>query len=124
MIIEDIKKLKQKINNKLGSYNIRDKQKKLLFPLENEGLSTIKLNDAINIVKNLDNNLCCGCGCEMLFYNYMPFCVYQFSFDRIDNKKIHSINNLRVICWNCNSMHLGAIKYGCTNKCHIYNNIL
>ena len=54
----------------------------------------------------------------MLFCNYTPYCVYQFSFDRIDNTKIHSINNLRIVCWNCNSSGYGSIKQSCSRGCH------
>ena len=54
----------------------------------------------------------------MLFCNYISFCVYQFSFDRIDNRKIHSNNNLRIVCWNCNSSGYGSIKLSCSRECH------
>jgi len=30
-------------------------------------------------------------------YSVTPYCIYQFSFDRIDNTKIHSIANLRIV---------------------------
>ena len=60
----------------------------------------------------------------MLFCNYTPYCVYQFSFDRIDNTRIHSIDNLRVVCWNCNSSGYGSFKQSCSRGCHINLNTL
>ena len=108
VIIEDINDFSKKVNNKLRDYIRVDKYKKENYPLENEGLETIKLKNAIKLVNELDTYLCYGCKCKILFCNYTPFCVYQFSFDRIDNTKIHSNNNLRIVCWNCNSSGYGS----------------
>ena len=118
VIIEDNNDFSKKFYNKLRDYRRVDKYKKEKFPLENEGLETIKLKDAYKLVDKLDTDLCYGCECKMLFCNYTPYCVYQFSFDRIDNTKIHSINNLRIVCWNCNSSGYGSIKQSCTRGCH------
>ena len=109
----------KKFYNKQRDYNRIDKIKKEKYPLENEGLETIKLKDAIKLVSELDTDVCCGCECKMLFDIYAPYCVYQFSFDRIDNKKIHATNNLRVVCWNCNSSGYGSLKLSCSRDCHI-----
>ena len=114
VIIEDNNDFSKKFYNKLRDYRRVDKCKKEKFPLENEGLETIKLKDAIKLVDELDTDLCYGCKCKMLFCNYTPYCVYQFSFDRIDNTKIHSNNNLRIVCWNCNSSGYGSIKQSCS----------
>jgi hypothetical protein len=118
VLIENKKDFSKKNYNKLSDYRKVDRYKKEIFPLENENLETIKLKDAIELVNDLDSDLCYGCGCNMLFYNYIPYCVYQFSFDRIDNKKIHSKNNIKIVCWNCNSTGYGSIKKGCSRGCH------
>jgi hypothetical protein len=118
VIIEDKHDFKKKFYNKLNDYRKVDKRKKEHFTLENQGLETIKLKDAIKLVNDLDTDVCYGCKCKMLFYNYTPFCVYQFSFDRLDNKKIHSNDNLRIVCWNCNSSGYGSIKKSCSRGCH------
>ena len=118
VIIQDKNDFSKKFYNKLRDYRRLDKCKKEKFPLENEGLETIKLKDAIKLVDELDTDLCYGCKCKMLFCNYTPYCVYQFSFDRIDNTKIHSNNNLRIVCWNCNSSGYGSIKQSCSRGCH------
>ncbi len=118
VLIEDLKNLKKCINNKLRDYRRRDKIKKEIFQIENEELQTIKIKDAIKLINELDDDICRGCKCKMLFNNYKPYCVYQFSFDRIDNNKIHSIDNLQIVCWNCNSSGYNSIKNYCTHRCH------
>jgi len=35
--------------------------------------------------------ICIGCGCELLYTEYKPGCLYQFTFDRINTM---SNNNL------------------------------
>jgi hypothetical protein len=50
VIIEDINDFSKKVNNKLRDYIRVDKYKKENYPLENEGLETIKLKDAIKLV--------------------------------------------------------------------------
>ena len=119
VLIEDKNDFLKKFTNKLGGYRKTDKYKKEKYPLENDNLKTINKKDAIKLVNDLDTELCYGCGCKILFCNYTPFCVYQFSFDRINNKKIHSIDNLKIVCWNCNSVKYGAIKCSCSRGCHI-----
>ena len=118
VLIEDQTDFARKFYNKMSDYRKVDKHKRTIFPLENEGLETIKLTDAIQMVSELDSDICRGCNCKMLFCNYTPFCVYQFSFDRIDNAKIHSNDNVRIVCWNCNSSGYGSIKLRCSRGCH------
>ena len=110
--------ISKKINNKIRDYRRVDKRKKERFPSENEGLETIKLTDAIELINELKTDICEGCNSKMLF-NYSPYCVYQFSFDRIDDKKIHAKSNLRIVCYNCNASGYGSIKGGCSRGCHI-----
>ncbi len=119
VIIEDKINFSKKFYNKLRDYKRRDKYINNKFPLENQGLETIKLKDAIKLVSDLDTDVCYGCKCKIIFCYYIPYCQYQFSFDRIDNTRIHSINNLRIVCWNCNSNGYGSIKHSCSRECHI-----
>jgi hypothetical protein len=116
--IKDIKNLKLKIRNKLNDYKKRDKIKIYEYPDENIGLVTLNTDDIIEMVKN-HNGICEGCNCELIFENYAPFCIYQFSMDRIDNNKIHDKNNLRIVCYNCNALGDGAKKQKCSRNCHI-----
>ena len=119
VIIEDKADFSIKFYNKLRDYRRVDKHKRECFPLENEGLKTITIEDAVRMVYALDSDICSGCNCKMLFCNYTPFCVYQFSFDRINNAKIHSNDNVRIVCWNCNSSGYGSIKLRCSRGCHM-----
>ena len=122
IIIEDnnnnFSKLVCNVRNKLKTYKRDDKCLREEFLLENEGLETIKVIDAIKLIHELDTDICQGCNCKMLFYDYEPYCFYQFSFRRIDNKKIHTLDNLRIICWNCSSYGVGNYKDNCSRGCH------
>ena len=71
------------------------------------------------MVTNLESDKCFGCGCTMLFYDYTPWCGYQFVFDRINNHKIHSVENLNIVCSYCNTYGYNAIKASCYKKCHV-----
>ena len=112
--IENIKNLKKHIRYKLTDYKRGDKIKTDKFPEKNKNLKTITVDDAVNLIENLETDICKGCSCKILFCGYIPYCVYQFSFDRIDNEKIHSNDNLQIVCWNCNSSGYGSIKNTCT----------
>jgi len=122
VIIEDnnnFSKMVYNIYNKLKTYKNYDKRLREVFPLENEGLETIKLFDAIKLVDELDTDICQGCKCKMLFYDYELYCFNQFSFRRIDKNKIHTPNNLRIICWSCSSYD--GYKPNCSRGCHKNN---
>lgn len=102
VFIQDEKDFLKRVSNKIKEYKKLDKIKKQQYILENEGLETIKSKEMINLVNKLESDICADCKCKILFCNYSPYCVYQFSFKRIDFKKIHSFNNLQIVCWNCN----------------------
>jgi len=112
---------KSKIYNKLRDYRRRDKKIREKYPELNQNLKTIKVSEAIEIISKLNNNICIGCGDTILFSNYTPWCLYQFTFDRLDNKIIHCKNNLRVICYDCNATEIGHKKLSCSRGCHTVN---
>ena len=114
----NLKKIKDKIRNKLRDYNRRDDKLRQKFINKNFS-KTVDINDCLEIVKK-HNGICEECNCKLLFFDYQPFCLYQFSFDRIDNSLIHSIDNLRIICYCCNSEGLGkkCLKSNCSRNCH------
>jgi len=114
-------KMVYNIYNKLTQYKRDNKRIKEMFPLENEGLETIKLFDAIKLIDELDTDICKRCKCKMLFYDYDPYCMYQFSLRRIDKKKIHTPDNLIIICWSCSS-HDGCKI--CSRCCHKKDEIM
>ena len=45
---------------------------------------------------------CAMCHKEMLFINYSPRCMNQFSVDRIDSNLGHVKGNVRLTCLSCN----------------------
>lgn len=101
--------LKNKINSKINDYKKVDKKIKSKFPDENINLETLKYIDVMNEINKLTNNLtnaynCPICKDEIIFFNYSPHCIFQFSIDRINSKKIHSKDNFQIVCYNCNSL--------------------
>jgi|LakMenEpi03Aug12_release.lakeMendotaPanAssembly.Ray.scaffolds.fasta_scaffold230436_2 hypothetical protein len=112
------KELKLKIRNKRREYRRTDINKRLRYPEENKGLKTISVAEGIELLDALESSKCPDCDCEMLFDIFSPFCLYMFSYDRIDEKKIHSKDNLRVVCFNCNASGAGAYKNSCSRGCH------
>ena len=115
------KDLLKKLSKKIAYCRKVDKCIKEKFPLENEGLKTINLKEATKLINDLDNDICCKCKCKMEF-NYLPFCHYQFSLDTIDDNKIHSVDNIRIVCWPCTSRYAHesdvGVKPKCTRGCH------
>ena len=101
--IDNEKQLKVKISSKLSDYRRRDKIIKSKFPKENISLHTISLNASFEMILSLTNKNCPECGKVMKFTNYRPYEHKQFSFDRIDECRIHDKQNLRIICFSCNS---------------------
>ena len=116
--IEDDVDLKKKISNKMSGYRRCDKKKIDFYPILNKDKISFNKEDAIKLVHELESDKCQGCGCTMLFTNYTPYCYYQFSFDRINNKLIHEIENLRIVCWNCNTAGMDSVKDTCIKRCH------
>lgn len=101
--ITDIKNLKKNVMNKLRGYRKQDKVILACNPNLNKNKQQITYEECVKLVQQLDTMVCSVCEDTMLFQHYTPWCMYQFSFDRLDNKIIHSIDNIRVICWGCNS---------------------
>ena len=121
------KQLKQKIN----SYKRVDETKiKINYPNQNVNLQTITWEEAYNFIKEKNQTHCPFCKDVILYYNYKPRCLYQFSFDRIYNDEIHHINNIQITCLNCNILKKDyekptndkincCSKINCLNGCHI-----
>lgn len=119
MMVEIINKrvFKNRLSRKIQSYKQIDNRCFQRYPNINENLTPILLNDYIKLVNDLDTDICGDCGCNILFENYMPYCFYQFSFHRLDAKKIHSFDNLQIKCWRCSSYSLNEHEI-CSRGCH------
>jgi hypothetical protein len=93
--------LRKKVQKKLYEYQRKDVRIKKQFPIQNINCETITLLNALEIIEHLETDKCTVCNCSILF-DYIPYCMHQFSFDRIVGTKIHSKDNLRIICLHCN----------------------
>ena len=107
--MEVSKRLKKNIRVKIGDYRKRDKKRGIQ--------NTMSLNDCIELIKDI--KFCCGCGCRMIFEDYKPWCLYQFTYDKIDNKLGHVKDNIKICCYHCNSTGYGIKKPNCIKLCHI-----
>jgi hypothetical protein len=111
VFIEDEEKLKKHIKTKLSYYKKSSKNSA-------SGKSIITTAEALDIIRNLESGICPGCNCEMLFTDYAPWCLYQFSFRKINDLLIHSADNIKILCYNCAALGEGLTKATCTKKCH------
>jgi hypothetical protein len=114
--IKNYKLLQKNITVKLGGYRRQDKVILSNFPELNIGKKIISFDECIYLVKQLDTDKCCVCEDTILFEDYIPYCMYQFSYDRMNNNIIHSIDNIRIICWGCNS-YPNQEKH-CSSRCN------
>ena len=92
------------MTQKINSYKKQDEIIKNKYQDENLNYTTISKNEAYNFIKEQNIKNCPICDDIILYYEYLPHCLYQFSFDRLNNKEIHHINNLQIVCYNCNSL--------------------
>ena len=112
------RKLKEKVHDA-----VRDDTRKY-------GFAELKIADARAVVQESDGR-CENCGCEMLFDDWRPWCLHQFTFDRVDLTLPHSKDNVRLLCFYCNA-HIGTRrdphgklmwipcpKHDCLNGCHV-----
>ena len=83
----------KKIQEKLNSYVLSDKEKGL-----NNDLTVNKVKTLIN----KQNGACNICNCDLKF-NYSSNDRQQFSVDRIDSRLGHLCSNVQILCWGCNS---------------------
>ena len=64
---------------------------------------------------------CYICEEQILSVNWLPYCCYQFSIDRLDNTKPHDRENVLISCYYCNCRYHPEFKQVdkcCTARCH------
>lgn len=113
-----VNKLRAKISGKIQDYRRRDKLLAEKYYIKNIGLTTINSDEGIKLIEKY-GKICPGCKCKMKLKNYKPWCLYQFTFDKIDNEKIHCFDNLKLACYNCNCLGYGKRKSDCVKSCHL-----
>lgn len=109
--------LRSRITGKIRDYRRQDEHILKKYPEQNVGLRVMTTEEGLELVQKL-GKMCPMCDCKMKFRGYQPWCLYQFTFDRIDNKKIHDPTNLRLSCYSCNAAGCVTPKIGCVKKCH------
>ena len=112
------KKLREKVHDAVWE----DKRK--------YGLSALTTPAARKVVEDCTGR-CDNCDCELLFNGWQPWCLHQFSLDRVDLTKPHGPENMRVLCYCCNAqiattrdpagliMKVECPKMSCKSGCHI-----
>ena len=122
--IKDRSKLIKSLKSRIYSYKNRDKR----HGIEN---TDVTVDICMELIEKSDG-ICISCNCQMLFENITRYCIYQFTIDAIDPKKGHNKDNLRLLCFECNSRSgmtmgtgggpgkLGFKKiYPCPGGCHL-----
>ena len=67
------------------------------------------------------NNTCYVCKEPVLLDSWIPFCLYQFSIDRINEHLPHDRDNFLISCYHCNCTYYSredAEKKICIHGCH------
>jgi hypothetical protein len=85
--------------------------------MEQHGRCDLTLEDLLELAAE-STGKCSGCNCRLEFGDYKSSCRYQWSPDRINRNVPHSKDNVRIICWNCNTGGLGIRKGPCKNGSH------
>jgi len=125
--IKDRAKLLGSLKHRVFSYKNRDRRR---YGIEENGLT---VDICMELIEKSDG-ICTSCNCEMLFENVTRHCVYQFTIDAIDPPKGHTKDNIRLLCYECNSRSglvmgtggpsgkLGFKKeWPCIGGCHLIN---
>jgi len=110
--------IKRIIENKIKTYNKNDLDK---FGI----IGNVKIDDVICLL-NKQKLKCYVCDDVVLTFGYKPYCLYQFSIDRIDNNLPHNKDNILISCYYCNCIDYFTKtlcnenkKYKiCDNNCH------
>ena len=100
------------IMKKINSHQDYDKKK---FDIKGD----IDINYIIELIEK-QKTRCYKCTDKVLTINYEPYCLFQFSIDRIDNFLPHNKDNVRISCYYCNCKHKFDNDEGknCKLNCH------
>jgi len=110
---------------------IKDYKKQDLTKFEKEG--NVEVKDVFELLKKQEFK-CYVCDDEVKTFKWRPFCLYQFTLDRLDNSLPHNKDNVLICCYYCNCIEYLSNVVGCSesvknkicrNGCHcIKRNIL
>ena len=71
---------------------------------------SFSVDDGVALVMR-SSGVCPVCSCKLLFHSFRPYCLHQFTFDRVDSSKPHGLSNCRAVCFNCNSRLAGLSEH-------------
>lgn len=106
------------IKKKINDYKRQDIDK-------GRGEGNVTIDDVFQLLK-IQNFKCYVCGDEVKTSNWKPYCLYQVTLDRINEKTPHNRDNVLVCCLycNCRDMYMSLecsdqkMKKICDNGCH------
>lgn len=119
-----------KNNIKKCIYNCIQSDKKKLNWIGNGKLDHIGNIDYKYIRELLkdQNYRCYLCNDKLTMVKYVPYCCYKFSIDRLDNKKPHDKENVKISCYFCNCkdhiLYDKQIKIKCQDNNCFCNNLI
>ena len=116
---------------KMARVSLRRVKRKVLDARKKDrrkfGAAEFSLEDALSLLEDAPAQCPC-CGCELLYDGWRPNCLYQFTFDLLDNYKAHTRSNCRILCYDCNCRFLAEAdpdyrmglpgKMTCLHDCH------
>jgi hypothetical protein len=111
--------LKHNIQKKLSKYKHTDKNK---FGYE----SDLTYEDVLELLEK-QNFTCYICNDNVITSKWKPYCCYQFSVDRIDDRLPHNKNNVLISCYYCNCRYFSEFNQDykiCDSGCHTVQRIL
>lgn len=112
------------MQDKINSYKKKDRAKGRNFNDE----EYCDIETILKLMEKLDCK-CYNCGDILIFSGYTPYCLYQFTLDRIDENLPHTKDNVLLCCYYCNCRDywknhgedINEWKHKiCRNGCHTY----
>jgi hypothetical protein len=109
------------INDKIRSYKNQDRE-------QNRNVDNEEYCDVETVARliNKQDSMCYVCGDKVIFEESEPYCLYQFTLDRIDNSKPHNKDNVLLSCYYCNCRDHPTRQTArlsakiCKNGCHTH----
>ena len=108
---------------------LREKVKDAVWEdVQKYGHSDLKIAGAREVIVN-SSGRCENCESQLLFDQWSPWCLNQFTLDRVDLSRPHAVDNMRLLCYHCNSrianlrdeqglpQHHSFVKPACINGC-------
>jgi len=96
------------INTKIRDYHKTDIEK---FGV----IGNMKKDDVVALL-NKQKFRCYVCDDVVLTFGWKPYCLYQFSVDRIDNSLPHNRDNILISCYYCNCIGYLTDVLDCNNN--------